>query len=74
MTKEKIEFDAAIKIQSAFKGYSTRKAYALKQLSSEDMVSYRVLIAGNDPVIEGLPTHNKNESIALLGTSGLRSV
>lgn len=68
------QHSAASKIQSAVRGFLARKNYRISQLPEKDKVSYKVLITGNDPVIEGLPQHAKEEQIALIGTSGMRSL
>lgn len=71
----KLDNKSATKIQSLFKGYITRKTYKIKHLDKKDQTNYNVLIKGNDPInIIGLPTHKKEEKIALIGTSGMRSI
>lgn len=65
---------SATKIQSVFKGFLTRKAYQIEHIPKSNLYHYNVLIEGNDPEIKGLPQHNANERIALIGTSGMRSI
>jgi hypothetical protein len=68
------EAAAATKIQAAFRGFISRKKFALNQLPTQDLEDYRVLIQGNDPKIKGIPNHPVRGPIALIGTSGMRAV
>ncbi len=68
------EVEAATKIQAVCRGFFDRKTYQFNQLPSLQQESYPVIIEGNDPKIEGLPQHHADESIALIGTSGMRAV
>ena len=63
-----------ITLQSFIRGYSTRKKYGIKHLPNSDLQDYKLFIKGNDPVISGLPKHPADEHIALIGTSGMRSL
>jgi hypothetical protein len=65
---------AATKIQTFFRAHASRKKYAFKQLHEQKLEDYSVCIKGNDPVIKGLPQHPAQDKIALVGTSGFRSV
>jgi hypothetical protein len=68
-----VEHDAATIIQSSFRGFLARKRHAITQIPNQNREFYSVLIYGNDPLLEGLPLHSKEERIALIGTSGMRS-
>ena len=68
------ENQAAITIQTMFRAYRVRKQYAIKQLPSADLQNYKVRIAGNEPEIDIAHHPVDNEQIALIGTSGFRSV
>lgn len=79
MSQEKTDravdgYYAATKIQATFKGFIARKNYAIKHLPKSELQDYKVLITGNDPKMNCLPHHEKDEQIALIGTSGMRSV
>lgn len=66
---------AATQIQTLFRGHKTRSLYALTQLVSNKQLDFRTLIVGNDPMINGLEKYKVIDApIALIGTSGLRSV
>jgi hypothetical protein len=61
-------------IQAAFRSFLARKNYGINHLRKEKLEDYPVLIVGNDPTITKLPNHNGKDTIALLGTSGMRSI
>lgn len=67
------EHAAATIIQSGFRGFLARKRHAITQIPNQNREFYSVLIYGNDPLIDGLPLHSKEDHIALIGTSGMRS-
>ncbi|WP_131781860.1 hypothetical protein [Legionella gresilensis] len=67
------------KAQALTRGFLARKNYGIQQLAKEELQLYPILIKGNDPELskeqeKGLPRHRKEEKIALIGTSGMRSV
>lgn len=73
--KEAISQDkAATQIQSLFKGYLSRKKYKISHLSNQELMFYPVLVQGNDPLMKGLKKHKSDDKIAIIGTSGMRSV
>ncbi len=68
---------AALKIQSIFRGHSARRKFKLKPIPEAKREHYSAFFIGNDPVIKGLDSHgqkNVSKSIAVIGTSILRSV
>ncbi|MBL7480898.1 IQ calmodulin-binding motif-containing protein [Legionella bononiensis] len=69
-----LEEEAAVKIQTAYRGFFSRKSYAITQMPSQYMKPFKVMIKGNDPEITGLPHHTSEEHIALVAISGMRSV
>ncbi|KTD32616.1 hypothetical protein Lmor_2045 [Legionella moravica] len=66
--------EAAVTIQSAYRGFFSRKSFAISQLPPNCLKPFKVLIKGNDPEITGLPHHSREEHIALVAISGMRSV
>ncbi|WP_131781450.1 hypothetical protein [Legionella gresilensis] len=70
----KKETQAAIKIQSFFRKGLAKKAYNIKQIPKQDLEDYKVMIKGNDPIIDKLPQHEANEDVALIAVSGMRSL
>ncbi|MGQ3889412.1 IQ calmodulin-binding motif-containing protein [Legionella sp. CNM-1927-20] len=75
----KVLLDSATKIQAFARGFLARKAYGIRQLPKQELQLYPILIKGNDPELSKeqaseLPRHHKGEKIALIGTSGMRSV
>lgn len=71
LTKQEI---AAITIQSYVRGFLARKLYKLVPLPPAQLNYYPVMVRGNDPEINNLPRNYNNERIAIVGTSGMRSV
>ena len=69
-----LEEEAAVKIQTAYRGFFSRKSYAITQMPSKYLKPFKVMIKGNDPEIIGLPHHTSEEQIALVAISGMRSV
>ncbi|KTD55378.1 IQ calmodulin-binding motif-containing protein [Legionella quateirensis] len=69
-----LEEAAAVKIQTAYRGFFSRKSYAITQIASQYLKPFNVLIKGNDPEITDLPHHTSKEQIALVAISGMRSV
>ena len=66
---------AATLIQSFWRGNQDRKKYGIKHLSESDLTNYDTFIVGNDPKIKNLaPFSSEDERVALIGTSGLRSL
>ena len=76
MMDRKTQERAATSIQSFWRGHSARKKFAVSQLPPMQMTSYETFLVGNDPKITGLDDHVSadGEKIALIGTSGLRSL
>jgi hypothetical protein len=73
-TKQEIETKAATKIQSTARGFFAKKTYKIHHRPISLCTSYPVNISGNDPEITFLPTHQPTDRIALIGTSGLRTL
>lgn len=71
-----IQEESALLIQSFWRGYFTKKKYRFKQLPETQMKTFLTLLVGNDPKIKGLEPYMSipGEKIALIGTSGLRSL
>jgi len=76
MMDRKNQERAATSIQSFWRGHSARKKFAVSQLTPTKMTSYKTFLVGNDPKITGLDGHvsTDGQKIALIGTSGLRSL
>lgn len=68
------DIPSIIKTQAMVRGFLARKAYQIKPLPKAALKDYPVLITGNDPCIKRLPRHNADETVALVGTSGMRSI
>ncbi|STX51135.1 Uncharacterised protein [Legionella busanensis] len=73
------KIDSITKAQALTRGFLARKNYGIQQLSQKELQLYPILIKGNDPELskeqeKELPRHIKKEKIALIGTSGMRSV
>lgn len=67
--------DKATIIQRWWRGHQIRKKYGVTQLPTNALRSSRTFLVGNDPKIEELDKHTfGREKIALVGTSGLRSL
>lgn len=73
---KKIEIAAAIKIQSFFRGTQTRKKFGIQHLQANEQKYYPAFVVGNDPLMPAKLDSYKQpkDKIALIGTSGLRSV
>lgn len=65
---------AASKIQAHVRGFFAIKKYKYHSLSKEQLRSYNTNVPGNDPNILNLPRHRSNTQVALVATSGVRSV
>lgn len=68
--------ESATRIQSFWRGHSYRKEITIKQLTEKQMKYCRAYLVGNDPQITGLAPYasKPGETIALIGTSGFRSL
>lgn len=64
---------AAKKIQSLWRGFSTRTHFKISKLDSRFATDDKTFLVGNDPKILNLSAEASNK-IALIGTSGLRSL
>lgn len=65
---------AATKIQAHVRGFFAKKKYKYHSLSKDQLRSYNTNVPGNDPNILNLPRHHFNTQVALVATSGVRSV
>lgn len=69
------EEQSSILIQSIWRGKHARQKYGIKQVPKEDLTQDKAFLVGNDPKIKRLgPYKEHKEKIALVGTSGLRSL
>lgn len=66
--------ESLVRLQATVRGFLARKHCNINQLPQNQLSDYRIFITGNDPEIKGLPTHPAEEQIALIGTSGFRSL
>ncbi len=64
----------ALTLQSAARGFLSRKKYALHNIPKAPEVDYEAFLVGNDPVMTGLANYQMTEHFALIGTSCFRSV
>lgn len=70
-----IRHDAALKLQTFFRRWRAQKLYHVPQLSIEQSTEFETNVMGNDPDFPRLHRHQvHNERIAVIGTSGLRSI
>lgn len=62
-------------LQRTYRGHQVRKKYKMTTLPDDKLMNYDALIVGNDAIVEGLSEYEaKDGRIAIVGTSGLRSV
>lgn len=63
-------------IQSFWRGQSARKKFAIPQLSETELKTSKTFLVGNDPIIKDLELYasEPGKTMALIGTSGLRSL
>ena len=74
MSREKQD-KAATLIQSAWRARQSRTKYEIHQAPSNELTHGRTFVVGNDPKIKDLEQYAvKNGKVALVGTSGLRSL
>ena len=64
------------KIQSLIRGNQIRNQYQINQLADNQLVNYETYVVGNDPMMpDELAIYAERKSkIAVIGTSGLRTV
>lgn len=65
---------SAKKIQTNTRRFFAQKKYGIKQISVANREDYKVFIRGNDPQITLQPHSQPDEHIALVATSGMRSI
>lgn len=63
-----------LRLQATIKAYLTRRTYGIKCFPEKDLTDYPLYILGNDPEITGLSVYPVGETLALVGTSGFRSL
>ncbi len=67
--------NAALLIQTLWRGKQARKKYGLSQLSEAALTNGTAFLVGNDPKIKGIEAYaTVKGKTALIGTSGLRSL
>lgn len=73
--REKEQENAAILLQKHVRRFLVQKKYAIRSLPTIALEFYPTFIVGNDPMMHYLGKYiEKRDKIALIGTSGLRSL
>jgi hypothetical protein len=72
MSFEQDKISAVTKIQAATRGFFSR--YRFPHLALTDYTDFSVNVVGNDPLSSFSRQHASHERIALIGTSGLRTL